>query len=244
MATNFSEIVQPFLRIVDESPMESIWPIVNLGPKALISIYLFPNTVPESAMYSMNIATFLFYFFCTQQVQQSVWSFLVMSLCLFFMYRAPLCSPEYIDASSWYMTVIATACYQGCEFFLDVFLLVSVCFWLVQKFEKETIKCFFAMWFAFLAFFLPTIRVIATERRKYTNSSITKSAENILNVLDSNAATLGHILIMSFLSDRIIATTATMNTEVDNIFQYYISLRYTLVIGNATRNTTFVIPTS
>ncbi|GBL89560.1 hypothetical protein AVEN_87889-1 [Araneus ventricosus] len=195
MAQNFTEIVQPFLRMVDASSMESVWPIVNLGPKAFISIYLFPNTVPEAAMYNMNIATFLFYFYCTQHVQQCVRNFLLMSLCLFFMYRVPRCSLRCIDASSWYMTVAVTACHPGCEFALDIFLMVILSFWLVKKFEKETVKCFFAMWFSFTAFFLPFIRVIITERRKYLNDSIMESVENILNVHDSNAAVTGHVLV-------------------------------------------------
>ncbi|GFR09539.1 uncharacterized protein TNCT_256721 [Trichonephila clavata] len=156
----FTDFVHPFLRFYDMSPLNSYLPIYHLAPKALISLYLLPDVAPQNAYYTTTVVTCLFYFYCTSKIIATLQTLILFSLCIFFIFKEPRSTRKYINATTWYFLMICTGGEPGCEFAMDVLLVVCLSMWSMKKFGVDKAKRSIILFISCFAFLYPTLLAI------------------------------------------------------------------------------------
>ncbi|GFW05649.1 uncharacterized protein TNCV_5025131 [Trichonephila clavipes] len=157
---NFTDFVKPFLRFYDMSPVDSHLPIYHLAPKAFISLYLLPDVAPQNAYYAATFVICLFYFYCTSKIIATHQTLILFSLCIFFIFNEPRSTRKYVNASAWYFLMICTSGEPGCEYALDVLLVVCLSMWSMKKFGVDKAKRSIILFISCFAFLYPTLLAI------------------------------------------------------------------------------------
>ncbi|GFY40551.1 uncharacterized protein TNIN_497861 [Trichonephila inaurata madagascariensis] len=152
---NFTDFVKPFLRFYDMSPVDSCLPIYHLAPKAYISLYLLPDVAPQNAYYAATFVISLFYFYCTSKIIATHQTLILFSLCIFFIFKEPR-SPALV----WYFLMICTGGEPGCEYAMDVLLVVCLSMWSMKKYGVDKAKRSIILFISCFAFLYPTLLAI------------------------------------------------------------------------------------
>ncbi|GBL89561.1 hypothetical protein AVEN_87890-1 [Araneus ventricosus] len=135
-STNFTEIVQPFLHFPDHPALPEILPAITVVGKSIIGSIVFPKMVPEGGIYLMIPIIGLFYWYCTGQLWISIRSWFLMVVAMLVVYISPEVSLKYLGVFG--LVSLETICSfeKGCEYMLDIFLMVCLSRW-IMKFQQD-----------------------------------------------------------------------------------------------------------
>ncbi|CAL1279710.1 unnamed protein product [Larinioides sclopetarius] len=135
-STNFTEIVQPFLQFPDHPVLPEILPAITVVSKSIIGSIIFPMMVSEGGIFLMAPTVGLFYWYCTRQLWISIRSWFLMVVAMLVVYISPEVSLKYLGAFG--LISLQTVCSfeKGCEYMLDIFLMVCLSRWII-KFKHD-----------------------------------------------------------------------------------------------------------
>ncbi|GIZ01406.1 uncharacterized protein CEXT_613581 [Caerostris extrusa] len=157
MVHNFTEFVEPILQFPGHPVLHDRYSTLILFVKAFMGGVVFPIEVPEGAMCRMIPTIGLFYWYCTGLFGHSL-----ECTCLVVGAMAPVYSnptdnsvPKILLWFNFIPLAVVSYMKAGCEYMVDVLLLVSGIMWMNEKCKKDFGR--FSKIVTFLSFFFPLI---------------------------------------------------------------------------------------